>query len=257
VIRVGSYRGLGGHDAWLDWFGNLEVSHPTPGHPLGRIHYGMDVVTGMALHPDLVQFLAAQELQAPFWIDTSWLAIKHVDEVLSFLPGADGGGMVCVASPGEAAKLGFTVDSFNAGLQRQIDRLVDGGSYTVGGQTVAHPGLKALLAIGEERVVRLPVLFDPVALAGTPPRPGAHSRWSNPVNAVHANGAMLVGEASMPAAVRADVAAKLRGAGVQAVHFIDDRVYQDRWGNVHCATNTVREPPAGFWTRIPPGLPRR
>jgi protein-arginine deiminase len=72
-----------------DSFGNLETvpPHSLNGkhYPVGRIVYG-DAGDGLAPHPDMRQFFAAQELQSPIVLDTSWLVIGHVDEFLQFLP---------------------------------------------------------------------------------------------------------------------------------------------------------------------------
>lgn len=252
VITVGSVRDLKGHDAWADWFGNLEVSHPTDQFPMGRIYYGINTISGIGLHPEIVAFLEAQVLQKPFWVDTSWLGIKHVDEIFNVIPGKDGRGMVIMGSPEAASALtGRPLDDFNRGIQDNLNRMLRGGAYEIAGKHVEYPGIIALLGMDESRFIRLPVLFSPVSVDKASGRPGAHSRWSNPVNSVFLNGNMLIGNAYMPADVQSEIAAKLRAAGVIEVVFIDDRIYQDRWGNVHCATNTLREPPAGgFWTRM-------
>ncbi|MBM3275608.1 MAG: hypothetical protein FJZ00_10670, partial [Candidatus Sericytochromatia bacterium] len=81
-IQVGKNRGIAnGVDDWADWMGNLEVSPPVPGYPLGRVFYGRNTDTGVTLHPEVVAFLEAQQVQKPFWIDTGFLTIKHVDEI--------------------------------------------------------------------------------------------------------------------------------------------------------------------------------
>ena len=78
---------------WIDWYGNLEVSPPVKARngrefPFGRILTG--VQKGLGMHPDVLAFLEAQRLQSPpLIVDTSWLAIGHVDEVVSFVPAPD------------------------------------------------------------------------------------------------------------------------------------------------------------------------
>lgn len=72
----------------LNSFGNLECSPPVEVagrvYPFGRIVFGEDPTRPM---DDTVRyFLVGQHAQAPFSIDTSWLIVGHVDEVISFCP---------------------------------------------------------------------------------------------------------------------------------------------------------------------------
>lgn len=73
----------------VDSFGNLETIPPYTlngrHYPVGRIIYG-DAGDGLAPHPDMRRFFAAQEVQSPILLDTSWLVIGHVDEFVQFLP---------------------------------------------------------------------------------------------------------------------------------------------------------------------------
>ena len=87
------------HDPSLDSFGNLEVLPPYAGHPLGRLFHGN--VAERSSDPVLREFLNAQRVQGPVLeVDTSWLLVGHVDEVVSFIP-ADSprGWKMLVASP--------------------------------------------------------------------------------------------------------------------------------------------------------------
>jgi len=92
-IQVGTFReeyakGRSGN-GWLDWYGNLEVTPPLPKYPMGRIYYGYNPkgTKEASLNPEIVAMLEAQKVQAPaLRLDTGWLLIKHVDEMISFLP---------------------------------------------------------------------------------------------------------------------------------------------------------------------------
>lgn len=76
---------------WIDWYGNLEVSPPVPGFPYGRVLTGEQ--KGLRIHPDLLTFLDQQNLQWPaLFLDTSWLTIGHVDEIINFVPAKNGKG---------------------------------------------------------------------------------------------------------------------------------------------------------------------
>jgi hypothetical protein len=82
--------GAGWADTW-DSMGNFETSPPVTvdgvTYPFGRIYYG---ASGSSYRPTdvLTDFLAEQSVQAPFEVDTSWLAVGHVDEFMSFIPDA-------------------------------------------------------------------------------------------------------------------------------------------------------------------------
>ena len=89
--------------------GNLEATPPcTVGpkrYPFGRIYYGAGTAghPGDSFDPKREQFLKLQVVQEPFAIDTDWLSVGHVDEVVSILPGGGSQGFkVAVASPRRA-----------------------------------------------------------------------------------------------------------------------------------------------------------
>ena len=185
--------------------------------------------TGMTLHPELVAFLEAQQAQAPFWVDTGFLTIKHVDEIASFLTGADGRPRMLFADTRSAAELAPHSDGpSNHANQERLDKVLHGGTYPSG---ETNPGLLTQLGLTEDQVVRLPVSYD-----------GGHNVWSNPVNSLHLNGLVVTGDSHVPPAVAGNIRSQLLAAGARDVRFVDDEVYQDRCGNVHCATNTLRLP---------------
>jgi protein-arginine deiminase len=241
-VQVGENRGIAdGVDDWADWMGNLEVTPPLPGHPLGRVFYGRNTDTGVGLHPEVVAFLEAQHVQAPFWLDTGFLTIKHVDEIASFLPGHDGRPRLLLADTRRAVALvPQEAGPSNERNQGRLDRVLGGGSYADGSRT---RGLRAELGLSEAQIVRLPVSYE-----------GGHNVWSNPVNSVWLNGEVVTGGHRVPPKVAADIAASLRAAGARAVRFVDDAPYQDNLGNVHCATNTRKAPVVEDFARVLPRL---
>jgi len=244
VAAVGEPRGLDGGDAWADWYGNLEVSPPTREHPEGRILYGKNNRTGAAFHPEVVRFLEAQGTQAPLSIDTSWLVIKHVDEIVAFLPGPDGQGVVVVPDPEEGLRLAASAEDAagtanHAEANRRIARLIT----TLLNGDDASPGLLAALGWDHSRVVRVPLTFrvPETGLAADGSITGAAPAWSSPVNAFFINGTVICGACDMPAAVREACRERFLAAGAKAVVFLDDAPYHRRGGNLHCATNVRRE----------------
>ncbi|RKH02266.1 hypothetical protein D7X74_37315 [Corallococcus sp. CA047B] len=88
----------------MNKLGNLEVTPPVMDHkgrnfPFGRIYYGDGAGARRRLDPNVQAFLKAQRVQAPIVIDTGWLDVGHVDEILSFVPAEDGGWKLCLPSP--------------------------------------------------------------------------------------------------------------------------------------------------------------
>lgn len=260
LLRVGEYRrefsaGEGG-DSWIDWYGNLEASPPTDAWPDGRILYGVNPATGAQLHPEVIAFLAKQGRQEPLLLDVGWLTIKHVDEMVSFLPAEDGGFLVAVPDPTAAITLlrrlkaeghGATslMEVFEKGTT--VDSILADAEFLAANEKLwaerIEPMATALLpAIGvpADRLRRLPVLFQPSGLPRTPNvvnclvlpgRDGAagHVAMADP------DGPRIKGADAWQAEVRK------RLAGVAAeLHFVDDRQYHKWSGNVHCATNAIR-----------------
>ncbi|KAG8412697.1 hypothetical protein J3458_013138 [Metarhizium acridum] len=68
-----------------DSTGNLETvppyKHNNKSYPAGRAVLGWG-----DLRPFMMDFLDAQETQAPITLNTSWLAVQHTDEFMQFLP---------------------------------------------------------------------------------------------------------------------------------------------------------------------------
>ncbi|TVQ88026.1 MAG: hypothetical protein EA397_17555 [Deltaproteobacteria bacterium] len=75
----------------FDAFGNLEASPPVEvdgvNYPMGRIYYGWDGVNeGVGPVREIRDHLDSIQSQRPFWVDTDWLCVAHIDEVVSFVP---------------------------------------------------------------------------------------------------------------------------------------------------------------------------
>ena len=71
----------------LDSFGNVQVIPPIlPDYPLGRILYGTSVDDSQSeISYNLIDLLESQQVQKPMRIDTGWLSVGHVDEIVSFV----------------------------------------------------------------------------------------------------------------------------------------------------------------------------
>jgi Protein-arginine deiminase (PAD) len=211
---------------WDDWYGNLEVSHPTAAWPHGRIYFGKN------LNDNLAKVLHKQEVQKPFILDPTWLLIKHVDEFLNFLTDSQGQPKIMVTSPRRASEIsGSPLNRYNQDIQWRIDRDL---------QT-------ALTAVGltESDVIHLPMLYSP----------GGENDWSSPVNSIHLDRKIAVGNTTKSGprtlaqtAYGKDIERSLSSLGLRVL-WTDDRAYQPNHGNVHCGTNTLKEPLfRNFWT---------
>ncbi len=66
--------------------GNIAVSPPVKGAPLGKIVVGTDDHPTRRLSPNLEKLLEAQSWQPLVKIHTAWLSVGHVDELLAFAP---------------------------------------------------------------------------------------------------------------------------------------------------------------------------
>jgi hypothetical protein len=94
------------HDS-LNYGGNIEVGPATSAAPAGKIVIGEEPVSPTSgaqareIDPELFAFLAAQGTQPIVKIDTSWLDVGHVDELISFVPdrNSSNGAAILRASP--------------------------------------------------------------------------------------------------------------------------------------------------------------
>jgi hypothetical protein len=76
--------------------GNLLVSPPLPEYPYGRIVYGGKL---NGWRPNAADFYHAQLLQSPISMDSTWLDVGHIDEMLSFVRCEDGSYRALLMSP--------------------------------------------------------------------------------------------------------------------------------------------------------------
>ncbi|MFN8393843.1 MAG: protein-arginine deiminase family protein [Bacteroidia bacterium] len=70
----------------LNYGGNIEVSPSTDLAPFGKIIVGTSLDGNRVMSPLLLSLLDAQSWQPVVEIDTEWLAVGHVDELLAFSP---------------------------------------------------------------------------------------------------------------------------------------------------------------------------
>ncbi|HEX9275951.1 MAG TPA: protein-arginine deiminase family protein [Casimicrobiaceae bacterium] len=108
--------------------GNIDASPPTPDAPLGKIVIGNAIIDGQRdfMDPDLLHVLFQQRKQPVVALDTTWLHVGHVDEIMCFAPASGKPGTafgVLHASPALALRLMEAArDRYLAGLSA-ADRL--------------------------------------------------------------------------------------------------------------------------------------
>lgn len=129
--------------------GNIEASPPIGDAALGKLVIGNGLVNGERdfMDPDLLRLLYLQRKQPVVQVNTTWLDVGHVDEILSFVPDRRGAGanfgLLC-ASSGLAMRLlraaqdcylgSLSVDHTQNVVQRPsgvLPRLMSNGDHPV------------------------------------------------------------------------------------------------------------------------------
>ena len=228
-----------------------------------RFRYGR-LITGkqdeLMMHPGVMRFLEAQGVQwPPIVVDTSWLAIGHVDEVVNFVPAKSRAGFkVLLPSPKTAREL---LDSLVAqGLDEVSVLAGTEDESTVVKLRVTVAGSAENLAIDDavERIrdqLKTELNLDDARLrdAAALFRRGM-AVIPNPVNSLVVNGHLLVPKPRGPQQDEQDrfetaIRKALADCDVR-VAFIDTwQAYHTSGGEIHCGTNAFRRlrDPA-WWT---------
>ena len=262
VFKIGTRRYEDPVSQWSDGYGNLQVTPPIPGHPMGRVYYGNS--GNASFNPEVLDFIQAQRIQGPpVDIDTSWLLTRQVDEIINFIPTQTPGKYVmAIASPEAGVKLleelegkGYGDVTINRGLSTQTtvsatlkNRALIQHNLNLQNQKL-NPiveKLKREFLLGDDQIIQVPAMFGY----------SGYAWWPNMVNSVPVNGKLLVSNPRGPIVDGVDYTQErlrqlLLPAGV-SLTFLDDRYYQELKGNVQSATNTVRKPEERtFWQFLP------
>jgi len=273
--------------------GNLECTPPVTSkagkkYPFGRIYFGPGGRSALdKLDEDEKAFLKKQIVQEPVEIETNWLLVGHVDEIISFVPAPGRKGFkLLLASP----KLGYKILTDNkakhGGAKMLVGRhfpdagawhsaevsikdFLDSGLTSVKATlTASHlrgyntslqakldatrSQLKTELGLSEADIVDVPTLFADITLSGL-----ADALTAGMVNMLVNNKHCLIAKPFGPVVGGSDLfeknlLAKLRPLGL-IVKFIDDWFeYHVQLGEVHCATNTRRTPTVIKWWEFKP-----
>ncbi|MBD2482137.1 protein-arginine deiminase family protein [Planktothrix sp. FACHB-1365] len=260
-FEVGKPRQLDVFNQWADWYNNLAVTPALPKYPLGRIYYG--TADNVSLNPEVLEFLKAQKIQGdPVAIDTSWLMVRHVDEIINFIPSPSGEPLMLIASPGEGIKLlkelekqGYEGAAINRELSTQTtvraalnNQLLIQHNQNLQKQKIDPliNQLKKEFNLRTDQIIEIPAIFSY----------SGYAWWPNLINCVYVNGELLVSNPKGPLIdgrdyTQEDFKRRVAVAGIN-VDFLEDDYYQELQGNIYTATNTTRlgnEQP--FWQDIP------
>ncbi|MCB9687659.1 MAG: hypothetical protein H6738_10270 [Alphaproteobacteria bacterium] len=256
----------------LDSFGNMEVTPPIDGFPAGRIYYGGH---GSYIPQDaeLHAFLDAQQVQDPLMIDTSWLCVGHVDEIMSFVPDPTAPrGFRFAYSDIPLAYQILSAMPANTSLPRwsgrrnhEIDtvgQLLSDNALRQLNQDLATDHLAPILAqvtaewnLTPDEIISIPALFEEPRGCGR----SVAALIPGMANMLVVN--MPGGQTKVFMAdpfLRTDLNDQTTDPVIQAVrsvfpasidlHFVDDwETYHMALGEVHCGTNTIRTPDHAWW----------
>lgn len=259
----------------LDSFGNLEVSPAVTvngvNYPFGRLIFGG---TRKEIIPQprrmlkvLRDFFYAQKIQAPLEIFSDWLSVGHIDEFMTFVPAPNPKGFkLLLASPQKCYDLLYRLrDEGHAEvLLRQGKELYHkpadiSVADILNNQELAHQNqsyqehinwnreiLKRELGLDEEDIIDLPSLFQDNGDGR------AETFFPNMVNMIVLRQHLAIPQPFGPKVnnqcqFEAYVTGVLEPLGL-VCHFIDDwEPYFRGGGEIHCGTNTSRQPFVQKW----------
>lgn len=256
-------------------FGNLEASPPITvngiHYPFGRIYYGYTEGAGPVI--DLRDFLDSQTVQKPFFVDTSWLLVGHVDEISSSVPdiSSDKGYKFLFADTVSAYEIlddmnpEITLPRFASsyGINTVADMQQDEAIRNLNTDIQLNhlnpilAKFKQELGLSDEDIILVPMIFeeqDPVRLPGK-----VVALIPGMINLVVANieghtPKLFIADPFM----RSDESNQNTDPFIQAMlQKLPDELellFTDAWyvyhvmqGEVHCGTNTQRRPIANWW----------
>ncbi|UNO39357.1 protein-arginine deiminase domain-containing protein [Streptomyces sp. MST-110588] len=264
IVQQYTTRRGPGVDELLNFTGNIESLPPYKGFPQGRIVYGS--TPQRRPDPSFVRMLRAQGKQPPVVLDTSWLVVGHADETVHVVRADNARGWtLAVSDPRLAIGLLKRARDAGQGGQRLFAGTVAEHKPTVeeflrqdaatgdSADAARHIDgqLKVLLratGLKATEIVRLPTLYvrlDPGGglprrhLAFSPALVNGLSLTSRDFAAPDPHGPRLAGRDLF----REEAERQLTANGVR-VHWVENFSWAHLGGGeVHCATNALREIP--------------
>ncbi|BAY20542.1 protein-arginine deiminase [Calothrix sp. NIES-2100] len=264
----------------LDSFGNLEVSPPVTvkgvHYPFGRLIFGGTrkeiIKKPRRMLKVLRDFLYGQKIQAPLEIFSDWLSVGHIDEFMTFVPAPTPKGFkLLLASPDKCYEVLKRLRNeghsqvllrqgkqlFNKPADISVAEILDNEKLTSHNQRFQEyinwnrEILKQELELGEEDIIDIPGLFEHDGYGR------AETFFPNMVNMIVLQQHLGIPKPFGPKVnnqcqFEAYVKGILEPLGL-VCHFIDDwDPYFRARGEIHCGTNTRRQPFAQKWWEIEP-----
>jgi len=256
----------------LDSYGNLETippySYNGKNYPLGRIFRG----NTSTYYPDksVLLLFESQKVQPPVYVDTSWLAVGHVDETISFVRADSPRKWAILANDAKLARemLEQQVTAGNGNVKMFVgkelptqsiffsnnagisisDVLNDTDIMLSSSEAAVEVSaelevLKKETGITDAEIVRIPYLFQSTtfgSVAYQVATVNGISLGDKHFGAPEPHGPVIGGEDIM----KTQFEQALGKLGIQ-VHWIEDwNAYHIEEGEVHCGSNTTRQVPA-------------
>jgi protein-arginine deiminase len=281
AIEIADPKGAPSDDSYsMNSFGNWDVIPPytrgSESFPLGRNIWGSG--EDESVQPDQVfsSFVRAQGVQPPITVDTSWLIVGHVDEIISFVKAeTPRGWAMLVASPRRAREMlldlqqrgygstklfvGREFWDFNANpdnpplesaavsiddVLKDTDRLAvsDAAQQEIDD---AIRIVKNEVGLDDSEIIEMPFLFEEVFGKSIAYQPGT-------VNLLHVDDSVVVPKPFGPRInnkdpFEEDAKTKLGGLGLNVIFADDWDVYHINMGEVHCGTNVSRNMNLKWW----------
>ncbi len=261
----------------LNSFGNLETIPPfkngADSYPLGRVLRGKT----STFYPDPAfnKMIESQKIQAPVYVDSSWLIVGHVDEVFSFIKTNTPRGWGLLLADPAMAKTMYTQVNANGGGATPVHAgtfVFDSKDNQVSSATtvakvltntdVMNTSQAAVARINamvtvlqtetgllDSEIIHVPFFFESEGGLGIAFDPGMVNGLS------FGEGHFIAPNPHGPVVAGNDILAKAFQDAVAphglTIHWVEDwNLLHRNLGEVHCGSNTWRAVPTnnGFWT---------
>ncbi len=257
-----------------DYGGNIELLAPSVSYPSGRI------VIGNTRTPELQDFLTAQRIQKPFTIDTEWLAVGHVDEIIAIIDQ----NRIAIASPRKAYQLLDAMDAdkresvlynsfatvpnpaLEANFPKQtVNKFLQNTSLRTLNLVECQSRIDIVRSVIETAMgrtfiwIEIPTIYEPVRDEFGTPYPGMDrslaAYFPGGSNFQVANGKLYFPKQySFGCGVGEDVFEQAIKQDFPDAIFVDDwALYHVQLGEVHCGTNAVRDGDSSWSSKYPSG----
>ncbi|MDO5728766.1 MAG: protein-arginine deiminase family protein [Actinomycetaceae bacterium] len=265
----------------LDSSGNIETLPPMPGYPAGRIVIGHRTATNMPKDVDESEplepsaavrgFFEAQGAQKPIYLDTSFLAVGHIDEFMTTVPADNAWGWkLVVASPKDGLDLVKKLQDEGHGAQSlisapggqgtTIDMALEGGHaerLNLNAERIINENIatvKREIGIPDDYIVRVPMFYRAELDDDGPDGVNFDGDYyaadfiPNPINGVvMKNREFIAPKTWGPVIDGTDVFEQavtnaFAKAGMTTTYVNTYEVLYVHGGEVHCGTNALRTP---------------